>query len=130
MLAEFFNEEDFSTLVVYRAPEPAAGEAEPRLIVGSSTVSSGIGVVERTVAFNELGTQAARSYLDANCAACHQPSAPRPAGLDLRATTAIEDTGLVGSDPTYGDLGRAGSKLIAPGKPKNSLLLERLRVRL
>jgi uncharacterized repeat protein (TIGR03806 family) len=71
-----------------------------------------------------------RSYLAANCAACHRPGAPLDGGaLDLRAATPLDATGLVGGAPQHGDLGIAGAEIVAPGDPSKSVLWQRMRLR-
>ena len=68
-----------------------------------------------------------RAYLDMNCAMCHQPNGPGNANLDLRHTTALADTNLVGTKPGIWDLGIRDALLLAPGEPARSLLLERMK---
>ncbi len=65
-----------------------------------------------------------RSYLDANCAYCHRPGAPQPVGLDLRASTPLEQTGLLDALPSRGDFGIEDGRLVVPGDPDRSLLLQ------
>jgi mono/diheme cytochrome c family protein len=71
----------------------------------------------------------ARSYLHTNCAQCHQPGGPTPVSLDLRAATALVNTGTCNLEPTAGDLGIANALIVAPGEPARSVLLERMRRR-
>jgi uncharacterized repeat protein (TIGR03806 family) len=70
-----------------------------------------------------------RAWLDTNCAACHQPNTGIVGGMDLRATTALGQTGLVDVAPTRGDLGLTGARRIAPGDRSRSVLWERIRIR-
>lgn len=67
----------------------------------------------------------ARSYLHSNCSGCHRPGGPA-AQLDLRMTTALGDSGTCNQPPAAGDLGLANARLIAPGAPERSVLLERM----
>jgi uncharacterized repeat protein (TIGR03806 family) len=69
----------------------------------------------------------ARAYLDTNCAQCHQPGGPAPTDIDLRATTPIASTNLVGVAPQAGDLGISGARRIVAGDKARSLLWERMR---
>jgi uncharacterized repeat protein (TIGR03806 family) len=71
--------------------------------------------------------QQVRAYLDANCAMCHQPEGPGNAQIDLRYATPLAAMGLVDRDPGEGDLGIRGAKLLVPGQPARSILLERMR---
>jgi uncharacterized repeat protein (TIGR03806 family) len=68
----------------------------------------------------------ARAYLHANCAQCHLPGGPGNATIDLRWTTPLADTKLVGAAPGQGDLGVPGALLITPGDPALSLLALRM----
>jgi hypothetical protein len=47
--------------------------------------------------------------------------------LDLRFSTAPSATNACGTNPQAGDLGIAGAKVIAPGSPSTSVLLERMK---
>ena len=71
-------------------------------------------------------SQQVRAYLDVNCAMCHQPEGPGNARIDLRYTTPLAQTGLLDQDPGEGDLGIRGAKLIRPGDPAMSILLQRM----
>ncbi|MGH8495409.1 MAG: PQQ-dependent sugar dehydrogenase [Gammaproteobacteria bacterium] len=66
----------------------------------------------------------ARAYLHTNCAQCHRPNGP--AGMDLRFDTSLRDTGACDTVPSNGDLGIADARIIAPGSPERSVLLERM----
>jgi len=67
----------------------------------------------------------ARSYLDVNCAHCHQPAAATQAGFDLRLTTPPWYQNLVNVDPGN-PLGIPGASLVAPGRPDLSVLHARV----
>ncbi len=66
-----------------------------------------------------------RSYLDANCAMCHRPGGVE-AFFDARYETPLKLQNLI-SGPVGNQMGISGAKVIAPGDPKKSLLLHRLR---
>jgi uncharacterized repeat protein (TIGR03806 family) len=69
----------------------------------------------------------ARSYLHTNCAQCHRPGGPTPAGgMDLRYGTALADMGICDTPPQSGDLGIANARLLAPGDPGRSVLPARM----
>jgi uncharacterized repeat protein (TIGR03806 family) len=71
-------------------------------------------------------TLRARAYLHTNCAQCHRPSGPTPSDMDLRFTTALSSTNACNAAPQSGDLGLgAAAKLIAPGNPSQSLIVNR-----
>lgn len=74
-------------------------------------------------------TARARSYLHANCAACHRPGNPIRATMDLRFQAATPDMKVCNAKPNIGDLGIVGAKLLYPGRPDLSILRERIRIR-
>jgi len=67
----------------------------------------------------------ARAYLHSNCANCHQPGGGAPVDIDLRYTTALQDTNACDVIPQVGDLGLANARIIAPGAASRSVLVER-----
>lgn len=67
----------------------------------------------------------ARSYLHSNCANCHRPNGPG-SFMDLRAVTALADTGACNVNPSD-DLDIADARIIAPGDADRSVLLARMR---
>jgi len=72
----------------------------------------------------DLGERA-RAYLHTNCAQCHRPGGQTPSTMDLRYTTALQDTNACDAQPLEGDLGIANARLIAPGDASRSLVVER-----
>jgi uncharacterized repeat protein (TIGR03806 family) len=72
----------------------------------------------------------ARAYLHTNCSQCHRPNGPAPSSLDLRFSTALDNTNACDVQPQAGDLGiGAGARIIAPGAPADSVLRERMNRR-
>lgn len=67
-----------------------------------------------------------RSYLDANCAACHRPGGLGRGNFDARFLTPLVDQNLVAADLVAGDLGVAGARLVTPGQPERSVLFLRV----
>jgi hypothetical protein len=67
----------------------------------------------------------ARAWLESNCASCHVPGGGANANLDLRASTALASTGLCNAEPNHGNLGVEGARLLVPGDPQRSLVLQR-----
>ncbi len=67
----------------------------------------------------------ARSYLDANCSACHQPGGPALGTLDARARTPLSLAGLV-HGPLLDSAGDPSHRVIVPGDPARSQLLARI----
>jgi hypothetical protein len=67
----------------------------------------------------------ARSYLHSNCSGCHRGAGPTQSNMDLRFTTSRSAMNVCNIDPSFGDLGISGAKLLAPGQPGLSVLLNR-----
>lgn len=72
---------------------------------------------------------AARAYLDANCAVCHQPGGSSITRVDLRYDTPLEKTGLWNVEPEKGRVGPDDTKLLVAGKPAKSELYLRMKIR-
>lgn len=70
----------------------------------------------------------ARAYLHANCSNCHRPNGPTGVDMDLRYTQSpgLASTNTCDVAPQAGDLGIADARLIAPGSPSRSILLQRM----
>jgi uncharacterized repeat protein (TIGR03806 family) len=66
-----------------------------------------------------------RSYLAANCSQCHQPDGPARANIDLRYSTPTARAGLV-NGPLADNMGNPSFRVIKPGSPENSVLLQRI----
>ncbi len=69
-------------------------------------------------------TERVRSYIDSNCSQCHRPNGVR-AFFDARLTTPLEQQGLIYGD-VENNLGDAMSRVIRPGDPARSVMLQRL----
>ena len=68
-----------------------------------------------------------RTYLQANCAVCHQPGGASRGVFDARITTPLAQAGIVNGDLAAGDLGIPGAKIVVPGSPDKSILVRRLK---
>jgi mono/diheme cytochrome c family protein len=68
----------------------------------------------------------ARAYLHANCSHCHRPMGGGQGMMDLRYDRSLRDTVTCNVDNTQGSVAGA-VKLIAPGVPEASVLLQRMR---
>jgi len=67
-----------------------------------------------------------RSYFAANCAQCHQPfGAAGLAQWDARIGTLGPLTSII-NGPLHNDFGNASNRVIVPGSPATSILLQRL----
>ena len=66
-----------------------------------------------------------RSYLDSNCAHCHQPGGPAEGLFDARLTTDLEDQGIL-AGPVIFPLEIDEPYVLSPGKPASSLLYVRM----
>ena len=73
----------------------------------------------------------ARTWLHVNCGSCHRPGGSSQADLDLRygqnlTKLANGKPNVCDAPPGFGDGGVSGAKLITPGKPALSVLLQRV----
>ncbi len=70
--------------------------------------------------------QRARSYLHANCSQCHVEAGGGNAQMELEFTTAREKMKLLAVRPVHHTYGIADARLVAPGEPARSVLLQRV----
>ncbi|MGE0608108.1 MAG: PQQ-dependent sugar dehydrogenase, partial [Pirellulales bacterium] len=70
--------------------------------------------------------QRVRSYLQVNCAHCHQPHAGGAAMIDLRYVANAADAKIVDVRPAQGTFGISNAKIVAPGDPLGSVLHYRM----
>lgn len=68
----------------------------------------------------------ARSYLHVNCAHCHQFGAGSGLALSLRIVDPLESLKGIDAIPEKGGLGIDGAKIIASGRPDQSVLIYRM----
>jgi putative heme-binding domain-containing protein len=71
-------------------------------------------------------TKRARSYLNVNCAHCHQNAAGGTATIDLRAEIGLGQAKAVDVSPIQGAFNIADARLLAPGDPLRSVLYYRI----
>ena len=84
----------------------------------------------RLVSLNDESASLERkvhSYLDANCAVCHQPGGPSRGNFDARYLTPLIEGNIVNGELIAGDMGISGAALVVPGDPDRSILLQRLK---
>lgn len=68
----------------------------------------------------------ARSWLHANCSACHRFGAGGAAALRLNLEEAPDQLRIFDVKPTRGDYGLTGARIVAPGDPWRSALVYRI----
>jgi uncharacterized repeat protein (TIGR03806 family) len=68
----------------------------------------------------------ARSYLHSNCSHCHMKWGGGNADFQLLATLPLDETGIVGVRPGHGSFGVDDARLLAPGDPGRSMIVERM----
>jgi uncharacterized repeat protein (TIGR03806 family) len=73
----------------------------------------------------DLGLRA-RSYLQTNCAHCHQFNAGGTATIALGFEVPLAETRTVDVPPIQGTFGIAGARIVAPGDPSRSVLYYRV----
>lgn len=69
-----------------------------------------------------------RSYLQANCVACHQPGGPAQGNWDARIVTATDEANLI-NGLLVNDQGEPANRVLAPGDLAHSELLRRISLR-
>ena len=73
------------------------------------------------------GTEArARSWLHANCAHCHRQHGGGSVALKVNLELPSAEMELIGAKPLRGDMGIPDARLVAPGKPWQSVVLARM----
>jgi hypothetical protein len=68
----------------------------------------------------------ARSYLHANCAQCHVEAGGGNAQMELEFTTKLAKMRILDVKPLHDTYGLLDARLIAPGHPERSVLLQRI----
>ncbi len=74
-------------------------------------------------------TRRARSWLHANCSACHVAAGGGNALMELEAATAADKMRVLGEKPLHSTFGLPDARLIAPGHPDRSVILKRVGMR-
>ena len=67
----------------------------------------------------------ARAYLHANCSHCHRPEGPGYGKMSFLFTAAPGDEGC-DVEPSSADLGVPDARIVAPGSPDRSLVVQRM----
>lgn len=70
----------------------------------------------------------ARSYLHSNCAHCHRKWGGGNAEFDLQASIPFSQSNAVNARPGQGTFKLDDPKIVVPGEPGRSLLLERMKI--
>lgn len=68
----------------------------------------------------------ARAYLHVNCSGCHVEAGGGNSKMELGIGTTLEKMNLLGARPQHDGFGIQNAMLVAPGRPDNSILLQRL----
>lgn len=68
----------------------------------------------------------ARSYLHANCSHCHMKWGGGNAEFQLLASWPLRELGIVNTKAQHGTFDIADAKVLVPGDPKRSLILQRM----
>lgn len=70
----------------------------------------------------------ARSYLHSNCSHCHIKWGGGNAEFKLHLGLDLKDLGIVNTAPVHGNFKINGAKLLVPGQPEKSIILERMKM--
>ncbi|WP_010585657.1 PQQ-dependent sugar dehydrogenase [Schlesneria paludicola] len=70
----------------------------------------------------------ARSYLHANCAHCHRKWGGGNADFELQASIPVSQTMTVNTRPGQGRFNLTDPRILVPGEPQRSLILERMKL--
>ena len=70
----------------------------------------------------------ARSYLHSNCSHCHIKWGGGNAEFKLHLGLDLKDLGIVNTAPVHGNFKIDGAKLLVPGQPQKSIILERMKM--
>ncbi|MEY4614307.1 MAG: hypothetical protein RL179_2280 [Planctomycetota bacterium] len=70
----------------------------------------------------------ARSYLHSNCSHCHIKWGGGNAEFKLHLGLDLKDLGIVNVAPVHGSFNIEGAKLLVPGQPEKSIILERMKM--
>lgn len=68
----------------------------------------------------------ARSYLHSNCAQCHVEAGGGNSQMELEFTTPVGKMRLIDVKPVHDSYGIEDARLVAPGHPERSILLQRI----
>jgi hypothetical protein len=70
----------------------------------------------------------ARSYLHSNCSHCHIKWGGGNAEFKLLVDLPLKEMGIVNVNPAHGSFSIKDAKLVVPGHPEQSILLERMKM--
>jgi uncharacterized repeat protein (TIGR03806 family) len=74
-------------------------------------------------------TLRAKSWLHSNCSSCHVEAGGGNAQIDLEFTTPLDTMRIVEVKPIHHAFDIPDAKLIAPGEPEKSVLIQRIKTR-
>lgn len=111
--------------VVYAATGRSADQLETLAAIGFMDASPSVFVPDYTD--HELPVaERARAYLHGNCSHCHRPGGQAVGAMDFRYRATFEALGIENVMPEFGDPTGADGRLLVPGQPERSIVLERL----
>ncbi len=93
-------------------------------ILAENITNSNVGTYPAVAAKNDLSASLedrARSYIDVNCASCHNPQVDNVAMFDARYSTPLENQNIIYGDVIY-DEGLNNPKVIIPQDVSNSMM--------
>lgn len=112
----------------YESTQVTANQLDTYQSIGlMNSVDANLGDVFPSLDGDATVSEKSRTYLDVNCASCHQPEGLGQGDLDLRYSTELADMNLCDVEPQEGNLGVSDAMLIWPGDPTRSVLFLRMQ---
>jgi putative heme-binding domain-containing protein len=84
------------------------------------------GYAAETPAANDPLYVKAREYFNANCGTCHRFGGGGSVRILLDSSVKLPDMRIVNEPPLQGDMGLSHARLVAPGDPARSVILQRM----
>jgi glucose/arabinose dehydrogenase len=112
-----------------KAHGPQPGQREPKATKLLPTTPDALPRLVDPFDPKEDVAKRAKSWLHANCAACHVEAGGGNARMELEFHTALDKMRILDEKPIHSPLDLPDARLIAPGDPDRSVLLKRVGLR-
>ena len=125
--AKGLKDKDAEAYVKAHGPQP--GQRQPKSSKLLATTPDALPRLVDPSDPKEDVAKRARSWLHANCAACHVEAGGGNARMELEFHTALDKMRILDEKPIHSPLDIADARLIAPGDPDRSVLVKRAGLR-